>query len=314
MKSLKSIIFILLTLSSINVFAGCGNNIATYTKNINFGNVTVQRDVPAGTVVATQSVLGDINFTCSGTAMNTYHEVIYTGLTSFGNNVYQIGVSGYGIRVSENGSGGDFHHYFPIDINGWNDNTGTYSTNLYKFELVKTSEPAESGAIRTGVIADTSIFNQFYIGKFNITGGTITTLACSLSTPNMSFPIGDIPASSFGSAPGTTPAGAQNTQYLGLNCNPGANINVSLSGTQNPDVSTPGVLALSGQGNAGVAKGVGVQLLYKGEPLELNNRIVLKKSSGGEEIFPLVARYYQTRTSVTTGSANASATLAITYQ
>ncbi|WP_029592657.1 fimbrial protein [Franconibacter pulveris] len=314
MKSLKSIIFILLTLSSINVFAGCVNNIAAYTKNINFGNVTVQRDVPAGTVVATQSVLGDINFTCTGPAMNTYHEVMYTGLTSFGNNVYQIGVSGYGIRVSENGPGGDFHHYFPIEINGWNDNTGTYSTNLYKFELVKTSEPAQSGAIRTGVIADTSMFNQFYIGTFNITGGTITTLACSLSTPNMSFPIGNIPASSFGSAPGTTPAGAQNTQYLGLNCNPGANINVSLSGKQNPDVSTPGVLALSGQGNAGVAKGVGVQLLYKGTPLALNNRIVLKKSSGGEEIFPLVARYYQTRTSVTTGSANASATLTITYQ
>lgn len=85
-------------------------------------------------------------------------------------------------------------------------------------------------------------------------------------------------------------------------------------GTQNPDVGTASVLALTNQGDADVAQGVGVQLLYNGSPLILNNRLVLKSSTGGQETFPITARYYQTRTTVTTGKANASATLDLTYQ
>lgn len=67
-------------------------------------------------------------------------------------------------------------------------------------------------------------------------------------------------------------------------------------------------------GNAGTAKGVGVQLLYNGSPLVMNGRLLLKQSAGGQETLPLTARYYQTLTTVESGSANASATLTITYQ
>ena len=113
---------------------------------------------------------------------------------------------------------------------------------------------------------------------------------------------------------GTTPAGARNTQNLGLNCDPGANVNVSISGIQNPDVATTSVLALTGQGNTGTAKGVGIQLLYNGTPLALNTRLPLTVAAGGQQTFPLTARYYQTNTTVEPGTANASATLNLTYQ
>ncbi|HDC4774722.1 TPA: fimbrial protein, partial [Enterobacter cloacae] len=56
------------------------------------------------------------------------------------------------------------------------------------------------------------------------------------------------------------------------------------------------------------------QLLYNGSPLTLNSRLLLKQSAGGQETLPLTARYYQTLTSVESGSANASATLNLTYQ
>lgn len=130
----------------------------------------------------------------------------------------------------------------------------------------------------------------------------------------MVFPIGDVQVASFGSQIGTVVDNAQNTQNLALNCGAGSNINISLNGIQNPDVSTTSVLALTGQGNADVAKGVGVQLLYNGTPLVLNNRIVLKQSAGGQETFPITARYYQTKTSVLPGKANTAATLDLTYQ
>lgn len=165
-----------------------------------------------------------------------------------------------------------------------------------------------------GALAKASIANVMYTEEVGMGNNTIIPVACSLTTPNLNFPIGDILASKFGTSVGTIPSGAQNTQNLGLNCDAGANINVTLQGAQNPDVSTTSVLALTGQGNADVAQGVGVQLLYNGSPLVLNNRIVLKQSSGGQETFPITARYYQTKTSVATGKANASATLDLTYQ
>ena len=212
--------------------------------------------------------------------------------------------------MSENDSGGGFHHYFPMGFT-----IGSYSANyMYKVELVRTSDPAASGSLRSGQIANVSITNQFFIATWNITGGSITTLACSLSSGSLSFPIGNIPATSFGSTVGTTPANAQVSQNLGLSCNPGANINISLSGQQNPDVANTSVLALSGQGGPGVAQGVGVQILYGGTPLNLNNTVFLKQSGGGLESFPIVARYYQTKTAVSPGTANATATLNITYQ
>jgi len=144
--------------------------------------------------------------------------------------------------------------------------------------------------------------------------GSVTVLACSIKTPTLTFPIGDVTATAFGTSVGTTPSSAQNTQNLGLDCDAKANINASLAGTQNPDVGTTSVLALTGQGNSDVAQGVGVQILYNGSPLVLNNRIVLKQSAGGQETLPLTARYYQTKSTVTPGKANASATLNLTYQ
>jgi type 1 fimbria pilin len=114
--------------------------------------------------------------------------------------------------------------------------------------------------------------------------------------------------------PGST-TGAQSIP-INLSCNAGVNIMASLSGNQNAETSTASVLALTGAGTAGVASGVGIQLLYNDTPLVLNQNITLKTSSGGVE-FPdgsFTARYYQTKSVLTSGDANATATLNLTYQ
>jgi len=313
--------FFIITLFSLlfvsNAMAGCTNKISAYTKTINFGNVIVQRDVPPGTIVATQSTQGRVAIECAGSEPHIYKEQLTTGLSSFGNNVYNIGVNGFGIRISENGISGEFHHYFAMSIQGWTGGSaGSYTdeTYTYKFEIIKTSDNATSGSLWTGPIAMTSMQNEFYIGTFSIGSGYLQIVQCRLTTPSLIFPIGDIPATAFNTALGTIPLAAQTTQNLGLNCDAGANINVSLSGTQNPDIANSSVLALTNQGSEGVASGVGVQLVYNGSPLAINGRLTLKNSPGGQESFPLTARYYQTKHAVTTGSANTSATLNITYQ
>ncbi|MDU7775121.1 MAG: fimbrial protein, partial [Citrobacter sp.] len=93
-----------------------------------------------------------------------------------------------------------------------------------------------------------------------------------------------------------------------------ANINVTLTGTQNPDTTDDSVLELSNQGDDKVAAGIGVQLLYNDTPLELNKMLNLKRSAGGQEPFPITARYIQTKDKVRAGQANATATLNLTYQ
>ncbi|WP_232785323.1 MULTISPECIES: fimbrial protein [unclassified Serratia (in: enterobacteria)] len=54
--------------------------------------------------------------------------------------------------------------------------------------------------------------------------------------------------------------------------------------------------------------------MYNNTPLNIGSKLVLKTSAGGIETFPFKARYYQTLSTISPGSANATATLDITYQ
>ncbi|CAI1573104.1 fimbrial protein [Serratia proteamaculans] len=141
--------------------------------------------------------------------------------------------------------------------------------------------------------------------------GTITKVACSLSSTSINVPLGDVLISKF---TGVGVTAADKSFDLGLTCDKDAKINVSLAGTQNTDTIETSVLALTSAGQTGTASGVGVQLLYGGTPLKINNNILLKTSAGGQETLPFTARYYQTKATVGAGLANSSATLNITYQ
>ena len=84
-----------------------------------------------------------------------------------------------------------------------------------RIELVVT-RPVSSGGINPPVIGVVTL--QEAIGLYRdglttqLTSGTINALACTVNTAQLTFPIGDIPASAFGSVVGTTPAGAQITR------------------------------------------------------------------------------------------------------
>lgn len=314
---------------SFQAFASCTAGSSYFS--INAGTVTVQRDSVVGTVVSNEAYgTEQVAYYCNGIAdggSGIYSTLALNGLSSSGSAVFNTGLNGIGIKTGFLGgfNPGQWSVYIASgstwnSAGSWTTGGGTTWTYTYqpKVQFVKTAPSAQSGVISNLKIGyfqprDTSV------GLINpqipiYLSATVNVVACNIVTRTLTFPIGNILASTFGSSVGTTPPGAQSTQNLGLDCNPYANINVSLSGNQNPDVANNSVLALDGQGSAGVATGVGVQLLYNGTPLTLNNRLVLKQSPGGLETFPLTARYYQTRTAVTTGSANASATLNLTYQ
>lgn len=314
------LLLLLLSAFSLNAFSRSDCHFtydqSFYSTTTSIGNVYVQRDSPVGTVLTTVhatvgGAYGNL-YICSSQWDMYYEAPLFTVLSSLGNKIYDTNIRGVGVRLTDIIRTRVFpDHQVLSGQMAWD----TPPTE-YTIEIIKTVPGAvDGGELTQGRIILMNANQDTNIAEVNLTGmNKIIPVACSIKTPSLTFPIGDILASQFGTTVGTIPAGGQNTQNLGLDCDANANINVSLSGTQNPDVTTDSVLALTGQGNSDVAKGVGVQLLYNNTPLKLNNNIVLKKSTGGQETFPIVARYYQTKTSVTTGKANASATLNLTYQ
>lgn len=294
---------------SFNVFAECvfTDGLATQTLNFTPGNVIVQRDVPVGSVIYSSSTASGADLLeCDGTTNTNYYRMTYLGgeATSI-NHAYATNIPGVAIAV-------DLAWGF-LDNPPSTDNTGTGAVKMppIKYKLYKTGD-IQSGKFSSGEIGTWTVSGITPL-KINMIGGAVTQVTCSITTPNLTFPIGDVSKEDFGTSPGFTPA-KTSTQNLGLDCDKFANINVTLNGQQNPDVSDASVMALNNQGDANTAQGVGVQLLYNGQPLSINTRLALKTSSGGKESLPLTARYYQTRNTVTVGEANTSATLTLTYQ
>lgn len=309
MQKIIKVMTLLVALVAFQSSAVTCTILQTKMNTVSFGTVKVQRDAPVGTTIATTVSTGyaqvqtssDSGEVCPG----NYSVVYLSGIESPIAGVFNTNLGGVGIKVS--GMPGNFT--LPVYAPGF------YNLGYYTVSLVKTGE-ITSGLLTPGLIAQAwfgtpgNYFTQISLDA----NSQVTVLSCSLSSQVMTFDLGTLSASEFSDSVGFSPA-QTNTQNLGLNCNPGANINVELKGTQNPNaMDNASILALTGQGGNNVADGVGVQLLYNNTPLQLNNRLMMKQSPGGQETFPLTARYYQTKSIVTAGEANATATLDITYQ
>lgn len=277
-------------------------------------DIVVQRDISIGTVIGTFNSPTDASrqyLSCDNTAGNIYYEMEYnSGIPAGIDHVYKTNVEGVGISLTQD-SGWNFDN--PATIRQKSTAAGLYVSKPYIMNIVKTG-PIVSGTLNSGTIGNVHGDDNVHAAIFNLPPGMkVTALACELTTPTLTFPLGSVPISDFGKTVGFNPSHTS-TQNLGLNCDADANINVMLNGTQNSDVSDNSVLALNNSGDTGTATGVGVQLLYGNVPLKINEKIVMKRSIGGQELLPITARYYQTKTQVMPGDASTSATLTLTYQ
>ncbi len=309
MKRIYSL-FILLLLPALSYAGNCTVNVKLIS-TVTMGNILVQRDAPIGSEIARARVSGyaelkvdapDGPVSCNGAYVFNYLSATATSIS----NVFNTNLDGVGIRVSIPPGN------FVLPSNG---SSYIYFLGYYDVMLIKT------GRITPGYLTPDVIMQGWFVTPDNyfmqISMGAntqVTVLACSLASQTLNFNLGDINANEFSNQAGFNPL-RSDSQNLGLNCDASANINVELTGIQNPDATgDASVLALNGQGAQGTADGVGIQMLYNNVPLQLNHRIVLKRSAGGQETFPLVARYYQTKPVVKPGSASTTATLNITYQ
>ncbi|CAI0940526.1 Type-1A pilin [Serratia proteamaculans] len=283
------------------------------------GSLIIQRDTPLGSVIwasGKSTSTGTLDIQCSyGTAYgeNSKYNTAQTLVSGY-TDVYQTKVPGIGVRVRNEGTYSGWNPVptssnYVVNTTFWKYDESKYT--FFKLELLYIGGDVSGQLSFASPLASLDI-NSINASQLYVDGNTsITKIACSLNSTSINVPLGDIFATKFTGIAST--AGDKGFD-LGLTCDKDARVNVSLAGTQNTDTAETSVLALTSAGQTGTASGVGVQLLYGGVPLKINNNILLKTAAGGQETLQFTARYYQTLADVGAGVANSSATLNITYQ
>ncbi|WP_260513536.1 fimbrial protein [Serratia fonticola] len=313
--------------SSVEFKAGFS---ATDGESIDFGNITLQRDALIGSVVAQKTTVnlalrGEFA-TCNGGfsgGKNRWGDTTLAETTYNGETLYKTGITGISLRIITPGAGASAGLYktgpFPRDADTPCRSTGNpaWWTNYYcgnswgpvRFELVKTAQITGSGTSIGGGMLKASVVNQSFVYSYTLKPFIIQTVACSVSTPTILVPMGKISKSAFHGVGSVT---ARRPFQIDLNCDPGTKIAVTLNGLAGSSDAI-GVLALNP--DEGKASGVGVQILQQNAPIRLGTAIPIGIShSMGTYTIPFSARYFQSKDTVTAGSANSTATFTMTYQ
>ncbi|HGM6627007.1 TPA: fimbrial protein [Serratia marcescens] len=344
-KTNKKIIFRVIALLPLALFAretwaaNCTSNTSSIT--VNAGTFTVQRDASIGSPISNVIYGARNTITCikdwsgpnssGGIGMRRVTDVNSTTPTYNGNSVFNTSLSGIGTIMGAsadancNGQqGGNVSNFMqPMHVNtgmrivgcAGGSSTGTTLRFNYQnmFQLIKTASPLSSGVINIKIAeiipTSSASFNPVPV----YLSATVNALACSVSTPNVNVTLPTVNTNSFtgtGNTQGDTPF------TIGLQCDANARINATLNFIQDGDTTNQSVAALTGKGSAGIASGVGIQLLYGNTPLRNNVLTFLKTSSGGQELpaGAFTARYFQTKSTVQAGTANTTATMTLTYQ
>lgn len=283
---------------SLDVVAGCADGNAQQM-NISFPNIVTQRDAPIGSVLAT---------TTSDplrSAVYCANDYVYNGrFTRFTksssiSDVYETNIPGIGIRIKMNGK------FFPFSINTSRDTSyfGGATIDLIKYG------PSTTGSLTSGRFARTSYGNGNGIADFNIVSGTVQSATCSVSNPSITVPMGNEVKTIF---KGISTTGPTKLFNINLICDRGTNLRFRVDGNK---VSTNNSVLSLNSSSGITASGIGIQILYNSNPLEIGSELALTKNSeGGVYRIPLAARYYQTGVNISSGIANAQATFTMTYK
>ncbi|CAI0881683.1 Type-1A pilin [Serratia quinivorans] len=294
-------------------------------QDINLGNIKLSDSTPIGTVLGTYQLAGpetyilsysppDPGFTrlCQAIMrLSVKHKLSPANGWVVANKISSTSVSGLGVRVSLYDS-----NYIGDE---WLAKAGWYFVQVlnytWKVELIKTGK-ITSGSLPTGttlaIFSLTDPNGSWELGRIRVgTAASFSQTTCTLTNTAIDVSLGSISAAKL-TAVGST--FGEKTFDVGLNCDPGLKVSVSLSGTQSAETTDSSVLALTGAGQIGVASGLGVQILSDGTLLKRDTNLLVKTVAGGKDSLPFSARYYQTKKDVTGGRANTTATLNITYQ
>lgn len=287
----------------------------SYAVTLNIGTITVSNEDSVGTVLKRVTVdNGPVDqnpywmYCASGQAQLLY-EVSNTTPSTYSNRVYDTGITGIGIRFTF--SSNEISSYTLQGQSSWQQispMTFYYDPGQYVAEVIKTASQSGAGSVTKAIHIRQSTDRGNTLGTLDLIGGKIISSGCSIVNRVLNINLGSHPASEFsGAGSATEKVGVP----VELSC-PSAGTVVNLSVSATAMNAAEGVIKLN---SGSTATGIGVQLLRPdGLPLSLDSTIRLGKSTFGDNIFTLFARYRQQGNSVTSGTADAQATLTMSYQ
>ncbi|WP_165699587.1 fimbrial protein [Chimaeribacter californicus] len=284
-------------------------------------DIKVQQGAPVDTVIGTwDAANGRTDITCTAT-FNTWvgYDIITAAEEVSGSrHVYKTNIPGIGIR---GWSGNDARYVIsdrsallPKHMGSSNaPTTGYLPSANYRIQLVVTG-PVEDGTLDLSRFTAGLWYDDLPATRLQFSTPTIHVIAnaCEIQTGNIQVPLGDTPATLL-DQPGKTSTPVNFT--VGLLCDAGTNVNITYTG---PIVSgRPDTLQLDNTGEAGSAKGVGVQILQANSstPLQFGKEYAMQKAvPAGALSLPFQARYIRLESALEPGEANATATFEMTYR
>ena len=331
-----SLLFMILIFFSRTVMAWECSTVTPSTM-LSLQNITVSKDLPVGAVIGTQIITPTVKaFSCSDSqagaitnqsfgvkAIGTFDSIIN------GVRVYKTNVTGIGYAISgattacargntfvtgSNTIRGDVNTVLLCQNNSGMINStlnGTIMVTFYKTAMETGSGTISANTLGSFILLNNTLLLHSPEAAVNINAFTVITPACKLSTVSVPVNMKEVDKTSF-KGKGTTPS-PENTQSFNIPmiCNSGTAVSVRMEG--NIYDAANGVINTTSGSNA--ASGVGIQLLYNNQPLQLGSDIAVGSSvTGGELLIPLKARYFQTGERITPGIANGVVSFTMTYR
>lgn len=287
--------------------------------------VKINPNAPDGTVLAELTPRPVLNwavtFTCTGAASPMVTEI--TGLSYLGNNVYDTGVPGIGMRFSY--PKGTWLPYESVVKPGkFTPSSTTGSIQLVKIGAIPA--PATLPTIYANTVITEaavggnyeSVYTRFTIYGTKFEFGIPT---CEVTTPLVNVSMPPVYGSQFTEIGSVS---AARDLAIGVKCAGGAAgskaaVHVVLTDQSDPE-NRDDALKLSADSTA---SGLGVQVLYKGNVIrfgpdskhsDAENRWLAGTTGVGEYSIPLSARYVRTEPVISAGTANARATFTLSYE
>lgn len=285
--------------------------------------VSVQRDAPNGTVLATVQTQFVVTCDASGAGNLDASWYVYLdpsnpdfGATSVAD-ARATNYEGIGLQWKNlNSATGSTSTVTNGAVNRQDWNRGIafrgVTTLTDTWALVKTG-PVASGTLTLPPLSfiykgSISKKDMGPLATTNFTSINIVAKSCSVNTPKVDVPLGRNSLAKFtgiGSTTNSVPF------TIGLSCAIGAKVNTELTVTAEP--SQPGTIQLT-PGNS-TASGIGIQLRdAQDNPLALNTSFLVgTAASDGLYTINWNARYIQTSSKAISGRANATALFTMTY-
>ena len=328
----KSICAAVVGAAPLATYATCKSNTSD---GLTYYVATIDGFYPSSPLSASSANVGDVIYKETGTprfknkggawATFSCNPAVYAARQGVGapdaDFIYPTSVAGIGIRISELNN--NRYPFTPTTISS----TGQWREKVkITVELIKTG-PVKAGGTLEGAFArwtanpnGATLIEFRFTSPVKIESGLPT---CNVATTNVSVPMGKVSAVTFR---GKGSVSKEIPFKLQLNCaggDSGASTNVYVTLTDATDrANRSTTLSLNG---GSTATGLGVEILsgttvlgYGADSVAPGNVNQWKAGavSQGMSTFdiPLAARYVQTATAVTAGSANAQATFTMSYQ